>query len=97
MLQPLVCAVLAMATPTYAAVPQVAPTETRQAASITATARLDAVIDRAIADHHCLVESYETNLVLLFTACEGGGGLDPSTIAGRENAIGGGGVESGIP
>ncbi|MAT05580.1 MAG: hypothetical protein CL424_11115 [Acidimicrobiaceae bacterium] len=53
--------------------------------------------NRAIADHHCLVESYETNLVLLFTACEGGGGLDPSTIAGRENAIGGGGVESAIP
>jgi hypothetical protein len=50
--------------------------------------------NRAVADHHCLVESYETNLVLLFRACDGGGGLDPSTIAGRENAIGGGGVES---
>ncbi|TDT16521.1 dolichyl-phosphate-mannose-protein mannosyltransferase [Ilumatobacter fluminis] len=53
--------------------------------------------NRAVADHHCLVQSYETNLVLLFAACEGGGGLDPVTIAGRENAIGGGGVESAIP
>ena len=53
--------------------------------------------NRAVAEHHCLVRSYETNLVLLFTACEGGGGLDPVTIAGRENAIGGGGVESAIP
>ncbi len=50
--------------------------------------------NQAVADHHCLVASYETNLVLLFRACEGGGGFDPSTVAGRENAIGGGGVES---
>ncbi|MCB0966761.1 MAG: hypothetical protein KDB37_07990 [Ilumatobacter sp.] len=50
--------------------------------------------NQAVADHHCLVKSYETNLVLLFAACEGGGGFDPSTVAGRENAIGGGGVES---
>lgn len=48
----------------------------------------------AVAEHQCLVTSYETNLVLLFRQCEGGGGLDPSSIAGRENAIGGGGVES---
>lgn len=50
MLQTLVCAVLATATPAYATVPQAAPAETRQAARITATARLDAVIDRAIAE-----------------------------------------------
>jgi hypothetical protein len=49
--------------------------------------------NRAIADHHCLVKSYETNLVLLFRACEGGGGLDPATVAGRSAELGGGGVE----
>jgi hypothetical protein len=49
--------------------------------------------NQAVADHHCLVESYETNLVLLFRACDGGGGLDPATVAGRENAIGGGGID----
>lgn len=50
--------------------------------------------NRAVADHHCLVQSFETNLVLLFRACEGGGGFDPSTVAGRAAGIGGGGVES---
>jgi hypothetical protein len=48
----------------------------------------------AIADNHCLVKSYETNLVLLFEACEGGGGFDPATVAGRDATRGGGGVES---
>jgi hypothetical protein len=46
--------------------------------------------NRAVADHHCLVESYASNLVLLFERCEGGGGFDPSTVAGR--TPGGGGV-----
>lgn len=49
--------------------------------------------NRAVADHFCLVESYHTNLVLLFERCEGGGGLDPATVAGRAGGIGGGGVE----
>jgi hypothetical protein len=50
--------------------------------------------NQAVANHHCLVKSYETNLVLLFRACEGGGGFDPATVAGRAGGIGGGGVES---
>ena len=28
--------------------------------------------NRAVAEHHCLVRSYNTNLVLLFEACDGG-------------------------
>jgi hypothetical protein len=47
----------------------------------------------AVAEHHCLVASYETNLVLLFERCEGGGGLNPADVAGRAAGIGGGGVE----
>ena len=53
--------------------------------------------NRAVADHFCLVGSYETNLVLLFERCEGGGGLDPSTVAGRAPGIGQGGVEQAEP
>ena len=51
--------------------------------------------NRAVADHHCLVASYETNLVLLFERCDGGGGLDPAEVAGRAPGIGGGGVDPG--
>jgi hypothetical protein len=50
--------------------------------------------NRAIAEDFCLVDSYVTNLVLLFERCEGGGGFDPSDVAGRAAGIGGGGVES---
>jgi hypothetical protein len=49
--------------------------------------------NQVIADNFCLVRSYNTNLVLLFERCEGGGGLDPSDVAGRAGGIGGGGVE----
>jgi hypothetical protein len=49
--------------------------------------------NQAVADHHCLVRSYETNLVLLFRRCEGGGGLNPADIAGRAGGIGGGGID----
>ena len=49
--------------------------------------------NRAVADHFCLVGSYDTNLVLLFERCEGGGGFDPATVAGRAPGAGGGGVE----
>ena len=49
--------------------------------------------NQAVADHHCLIGSYETNLVLLFERCEGGGGLNPKEIAGRAPGIGGGGID----
>lgn len=49
--------------------------------------------NRVIAEHFCLIESYDTNLVLLFERCEGGGGLDPATVTGRAAGAGGGGVE----
>ena len=49
--------------------------------------------NEAVADHFCLVDSYDTNLVLLFERCEGGGGLDPADVAGRAGGIGGGGVD----
>ena len=49
--------------------------------------------NQAVADHHCLIGSYETNLVLLFERCEGGGGLIPADVAGRAPGIGGGGVD----
>lgn len=49
--------------------------------------------NEVVADHFCLVRSYDTNLVLLFERCEGGGGLDPSDVAGRAEGVGGGGVE----
>ena len=49
--------------------------------------------NRAVADHQCLIGSYETNLVLLFERCDGGGGLNPADIAGRAPGIGGGGVD----
>jgi hypothetical protein len=51
--------------------------------------------NQAVADNFCLVGSYETNLILLFERCEGGGGLDPADIAGRAPGIGGGGVDTG--
>lgn len=51
--------------------------------------------NQAVADNFCLVESYETNLILLFQRCEGGGGLNPADIAGRAPGIGGGGIETG--
>ena len=51
--------------------------------------------NQAVADHFCLVESYNTNLVLLFERCEGGGGLNPADVAGRAGGIGGGGVDPG--
>ena len=34
----------------------------------------------------CLIGSYETNLVLLFERCDGGGGLNPADVAGRAPA-----------
>lgn len=49
--------------------------------------------NQAVADHHCLIGSYETNLVLLFQRCEGGGGLNPKDVAGRAPGIGGGGID----
>ncbi len=53
--------------------------------------------NQAIADHFCLIDSYNTNLVLLFERCDGGGGFDPSTVAGRASGVGGGGVEQREP
>jgi hypothetical protein len=49
--------------------------------------------NRTVADHFCLVRSYNTNLVLLFERCEGGGDFNPADVAGRAEGIGGGGVE----
>ena len=49
--------------------------------------------NQAVADHHCLIGSYETNLVLLFERCEGGGGFNPKDVAGRAPGIGGGGID----
>jgi hypothetical protein len=49
--------------------------------------------NRTVADHFCLVRSYNTNLVLLFERCEGGGDFNPADVAGRAGGIGGGGVE----
>ena len=49
--------------------------------------------NQVIADQFCLVESYNTNLVLLFERCEGGGDLNPADVAGRAGGIGGGGVD----
>jgi len=51
----------------------------------------------AVADHHCLIGSYETNLVLLFERCDGGGGLNPKDVAGRAPGIGGGGIDPNAP
>lgn len=48
--------------------------------------------NQAVADHFCLVGSYETNLVLLYERCAGGGGPNPADLAGRAPGIGGGGV-----
>ncbi len=53
--------------------------------------------NRAVANLFCLVGSYDTNLVLLFERCEGGGGFDPSTVAGRAPGVAGGGVERREP
>lgn len=49
--------------------------------------------NEAIADHFCVVRSYDTNLVLLFRRCEGGDGFNPADVAGRAAGIGGGGIE----
>ncbi len=38
---------------------------------------------QAVADNFCLVGNYDTNLVLLFVRCDGGGGLDPADLVGR--------------
>jgi hypothetical protein len=51
--------------------------------------------NQAVADHFCLVGSYETNLVLLYERCAGGGGPNPADLAGRAPGIGGGGVDRG--
>jgi len=48
--------------------------------------------NQAVADHFCLAHSYETNLVLLYARCDGGGGPNPADLAGRAPGIGGGGV-----
>lgn len=48
--------------------------------------------NQAVEDGFCLVESYETNLVLLYERCAGGGGPNPADLAGRAPGIGGGGV-----
>ncbi len=53
--------------------------------------------NEAVADHHCLVRSYNTNLVLLFERCDGGGGLNPADVAGRAGGIGGGGIDPSSP
>ena len=53
--------------------------------------------NQAVADHHCLVASYNTNLVLLFERCDGGGGLNPADVAGRAGGIGGGGIDPSAP
>lgn len=39
--------------------------------------------NRAVADHFCLVERYQDNLVLLYERCEGGGGVSPADVTGR--------------
>ena len=53
--------------------------------------------NQAVADHFCLVGSYETNHVLLYERCPGGGGPNPADLAGRAPGIGGGGVERPLP
>jgi len=53
--------------------------------------------NQAVADNFCLVGSYETNLVLLYRRCDGGGGPNPADLAGRAPGIGGGGVERPLP
>ena len=39
--------------------------------------------NQAVADHFCLIDRFEDNLVLLFERCERGGGVDPSEVTGR--------------
>jgi hypothetical protein len=51
--------------------------------------------NQAVVDHFCLVASYETNLVLLYERCDGGGGPNPADLAGRAPGIGGGGIDRG--
>lgn len=43
--------------------------------------------NRAVADHFCLAERYEDNLVLLYERCEGGGGVSPADVTGRYPAV----------
>jgi hypothetical protein len=38
--------------------------------------------NQAVADHFCLVERYEDNLVLLYRRCDGGGGQSPADVTG---------------
>lgn len=51
--------------------------------------------NQAVADNFCLVGSYNTNLVLLFERCQGGGALNPADLAGRAEGIAGGGIDPG--
>jgi hypothetical protein len=39
--------------------------------------------NQAVADHFCLVDRYQDNLVLLYERCEGGGGVSPADVTGR--------------
>ena len=39
--------------------------------------------NQAIADNFCLVGQYESNLLLLFERCEGGGGISGADVDGR--------------
>jgi hypothetical protein len=39
--------------------------------------------NEAVAEHFCLLDRFEDNLVLLFERCEGGGGVEPQDVAGR--------------
>lgn len=39
--------------------------------------------NQAVADHFCLVDRFEDNLVLLYERCEGGGGVSPADVTGR--------------
>jgi hypothetical protein len=38
--------------------------------------------NRAVADHFCLVDRFEDNLVLLYERCDGGGGISPADVTG---------------
>lgn len=39
--------------------------------------------NQAVADHFCLIERYQDNLVLLYERCDGGGGVSPAEVTGR--------------
>lgn len=38
--------------------------------------------NQAVADHFCLVDRYEDNLILLYQRCDGGGGQSPADVTG---------------